>query len=65
LLFHHDPDHDDKAIDALVKSGRQLAGEAGSDLIVDAAAEGMTIVLGEDQPKTLAGNRLRQAGFSP
>lgn len=65
LLFHHDPDHDDKTIDALVKSGRHLAVEAGSDLIVDAAAEGMTIVLGEDQPKTLAGDKLRQTGFSP
>jgi phosphoribosyl 1,2-cyclic phosphodiesterase len=65
LLFHHDPDHDDKTIDALVKSGRQLAVEAGSDLIVDAAAEGMTILLGEDQPKTLARDNLRQTGFSP
>jgi phosphoribosyl 1,2-cyclic phosphodiesterase len=47
LLFHHDPDHGDKKIDELVQSGRRLATKAGSNLIVDAAVEGMVIPLGE------------------
>jgi phosphoribosyl 1,2-cyclic phosphodiesterase len=47
LLFHHDPDHGDKKIDELVQSGRRLAAKAGSNLIVDAAVEGMVIPLGE------------------
>lgn len=47
LLFHHDPDHGDKKIDELVQSGRELAAKAGSNLIVDAAVEGMVIPLNE------------------
>lgn len=44
-LFHHDPDHDDKRIDALVKHARQLVAKKKGKLKVDAAREGMTIQL--------------------
>jgi phosphoribosyl 1,2-cyclic phosphodiesterase len=45
-LFHHDPDHDDKIIDAFVRHARRLAAKAKSKMKVDAAKEGMTIQLG-------------------
>ena len=44
-LFHHDPDHDDKQVDALVQHARRLVAKAGGKLKVDAAREGMTIQL--------------------
>ena len=44
-LFHHDPDHDDKRIDGLVKHARRLVAKQRVKLRVDAAREGMTIVL--------------------
>lgn len=44
-LFHHDPDHDDKRIDGLVKHARQLVAKRRAKLRVDAAREGMTIDL--------------------
>jgi phosphoribosyl 1,2-cyclic phosphodiesterase len=44
-LFHHDPDHDDKRIDGLVKHARQLVAKQKRKLKVDAAREGMTIKL--------------------
>jgi hypothetical protein len=46
-LFHHDPDHDDKRIDALVKHARRLVAKQKGKLKVDAAREGMTIELSE------------------
>ena len=46
-LFHHDPDHDDKRIDALVKHARRLVAKQKGKLRVDAAREGMTIKLSE------------------
>ncbi|MGC9942619.1 MAG: MBL fold metallo-hydrolase [Verrucomicrobiota bacterium] len=46
LLFHHDPEHDDKKIDALVKYARRLVVKAKGTLKVDAAREGMTIQVG-------------------
>ena len=45
-LFHHDPDHEDKKIDAFVQRARRLAARARSKLKVDAAKEGMTIQFG-------------------
>lgn len=45
VLFHHDPDHDDKKIEALEKYARRLAARAGGDLKVEAACEGMTLQL--------------------
>jgi len=44
-LFHHDPDHDDRRIDGLVKHARQLVAKQRAKLHVDAAREGMTINL--------------------
>jgi len=44
-LFHHDPDHDDRQIDAFVKRGRQLVAKRKGKMMVDAAREGMTIQL--------------------
>ena len=46
-LFHHDPDHDDKRIDGLVKHARRLVAKQKAKLRVDAAREGMTIELSE------------------
>jgi phosphoribosyl 1,2-cyclic phosphodiesterase/FixJ family two-component response regulator len=45
FLFHHDPDHNDEKISRLVASGREVVAEKGSDLIVEAAREGLEIVL--------------------
>ena len=44
-LFHHDPDHDDKRIDAFVKHARQLVVKQKAKLKVDAARELQTIEL--------------------
>jgi phosphoribosyl 1,2-cyclic phosphodiesterase len=44
-LFHHDPDHDDRRIDGLVKHARQLVAKQRAKLHVDAAREGVTIDL--------------------
>lgn len=46
VLFHHDPDHDDKRIDGFVRYARKLVAKAKSKMKVDAAAEGMVIQLG-------------------
>jgi phosphoribosyl 1,2-cyclic phosphodiesterase len=44
-LFHHDPDHDDRRVDALVKHARRLVSRQKAKLKVDAAREGVTIQL--------------------
>jgi phosphoribosyl 1,2-cyclic phosphodiesterase len=44
VLFHHDPDHTDTCLDAVVKEARNYYSK------LRAAAEGMEIRLGEDQP---------------
>lgn len=49
VLFHHDPDHDDKKIDALVSHAHQLVSKAGGKLKVEAAREGMVIKLGRQR----------------
>ena len=46
VLFHHDPGHDDRRIDAMVREARRLAVRAGGRLKVEAAREGMLIKLG-------------------
>jgi phosphoribosyl 1,2-cyclic phosphodiesterase len=46
ILFHHDPDHDDRKIDAFVTYARRLVAKAGGRLKVEAAREGMTLSLG-------------------
>lgn len=45
LLFHHEPEHDDDAIDRLLEDTRAYAGDTAPGLEVDAAAEGMTLSL--------------------
>ena len=40
VLFHHDPNHDDSEIDAMLAQARALAEKSGADLKVDAAREG-------------------------
>jgi ribonuclease BN (tRNA processing enzyme) len=45
LLFHHEPEHDDGAIDRLLADTRGYARELAPGLVVDAAAEGMQIDL--------------------
>jgi len=44
-LFHHDPDHDDKKIDSLVRHARRLVVRQWARLKVDAARELQTIEL--------------------
>ncbi len=44
VLFHHDPDHPDDAVDGMVERARELWDGAGGDP-PSAAAEGMTIEL--------------------
>ena len=45
FLFHHDPDHDDKRMDELVKHARKIVAKRKGKLKVDAAREGMMIQL--------------------
>ena len=45
FLFHHDPDHDDAKIDSMQEWARELAAIHGSSLEVDAAREGVEVVL--------------------
>ena len=45
LLFHHEPEHDDKALDRLLRETRDYALTRGNGLVVDAAAEGMEFPL--------------------
>jgi phosphoribosyl 1,2-cyclic phosphodiesterase/ActR/RegA family two-component response regulator len=45
LLFHHDPNHEDTKISQMLGRAREIAKAAGSDLRVEAAREGLEIVL--------------------
>jgi phosphoribosyl 1,2-cyclic phosphodiesterase len=45
FLFHHDPDHDDAAIDRMVIRARQLALDRNAPLQIEGAREGMIIEL--------------------
>ena len=45
LLFHHEPEHDDAALDRLLGETRVYALTRGTGLVVDAAAEGMEFSL--------------------
>ena len=44
-LFHHDPDHEDEKIDSMTDWARELAEMHGSTMQVDAAREGLELVL--------------------
>ena len=46
VLFHHDPDHDDKKMDAFVAHARRLVAKAKGQLRVDAAREGWVLPIG-------------------
>ncbi len=45
VLFHHEPEHDDAAIDALVIGARSFAATRAPGLQVEAAMEGMSLTL--------------------
>ena len=45
LLFHHDPTRDDAGVDEMVAHARALVEAQGANLRVDAAAEGLEILL--------------------
>jgi CheY-like chemotaxis protein len=47
VLFHHDPTRDDDATDAMLAASRARVQAAGRDLDISAAAEGMSITIGE------------------
>ncbi|CAN5391186.1 hypothetical protein BH20VER3_BH20VER3_20660 [soil metagenome] len=46
FLFHHDPNRDDKGVDAIVEAARMLVLESGKPMEVDAAREGSEVWLG-------------------
>ena len=45
ILFHHDPTHDDQAIDKMVETARNLAAKTGKNLEIEGAREGMELTL--------------------
>ncbi len=45
VLFHHEPEHDDATIDALVIGARNFAAAHAPGLLVEAAMEGMSLTL--------------------
>lgn len=45
VFFHHEPDHDDAAIDRLLSGARAAAMRSAPSLVVDAAMEGLTFTL--------------------
>jgi hypothetical protein len=60
-LFHHDPAHNDEIITTMVRNARQLAEAQGSKLIVDAAREGVELVLRQTIRKRGRAAKLRTA----
>jgi phosphoribosyl 1,2-cyclic phosphodiesterase/CheY-like chemotaxis protein len=51
FLFHHDPEHNDEKISRLVAHARELVAGKKGDMIVEAAREGLEIIL---EPKQTA-----------
>jgi phosphoribosyl 1,2-cyclic phosphodiesterase len=49
MLFHHDPNHDDDAIDRMLADARKIAQARGSKVDVDAAREGMKFAVAGQQ----------------
>jgi phosphoribosyl 1,2-cyclic phosphodiesterase len=45
LLFHHDPNHDDRMVESMEKSARELVEKSGKSLEIAAAQEGSEILL--------------------
>ncbi|MEO6181969.1 MAG: response regulator [Verrucomicrobiota bacterium] len=52
FLFHHDPDHNDEKISRMVASAREQVTARKSDLIVEAAREGLELIM-ETKPAAL------------
>jgi hypothetical protein len=52
-LFHHDPNHGDEMVDALLDRAR-AARPASSELEILAAAEGTTVMLADPLPDPYA-----------
>ncbi len=50
FLFHHDPDHTDDVIAAMVARAEAQVKAAGSPLVVTAAREGLEVVLQNPVP---------------
>jgi phosphoribosyl 1,2-cyclic phosphodiesterase/CheY-like chemotaxis protein len=46
--FHHDPAHDDRCVSGMLMHARQLVEAAGSSLLIEAAREGMEVLLKEN-----------------
>jgi phosphoribosyl 1,2-cyclic phosphodiesterase len=45
FLFHHDPDHSDAEVSQLLERARQIAARHDSSLLIEAAREGIELVL--------------------
>jgi hypothetical protein len=45
VLFHHEPENDDAAIDRLLEQARRDGKKSAPALVIDAAREGMTLSL--------------------
>lgn len=45
FLFHHDPEHNDEKISRLVAHAREIVAQKKGDLIVEAAREGLEMIL--------------------
>ncbi len=54
LLFHHDPDREDRQLDVMVRDARRRARQLGGALRVDAAREGLELRLGRNQSSSTA-----------
>ncbi len=54
FLFHHDPEHDDARVEAMLNHARKLVAESNSDLEVEAAREGTTVLLKGNQKPAMA-----------
>ena len=46
-MFHHDPAHDDRFLSGMLMHARQLVDEARSTLLIEAAREGVEVMLRE------------------
>lgn len=54
FLFHHDPTHDDRKIDEMVKKAREIVSACGSSMEVNAAREGEAFVLRAKKTKNVS-----------
>jgi len=45
ILFHHDPDHDDETINRMLEQSRELLKRKNTDILCEAAREGVVIEL--------------------